>query len=340
MKRIFLIFVSLILLIILCISIFAVSSVNNYFTVQPSDLGTSRYSLDTSYTRDTLNKYYIKIEDLTSNGSVYLEYYNGENSQSYSGTFVYTIENNLFNYDGVNQNNTYSLLLIPRVENLDISNISEIYIPVFTYNAIIYKGIGETRYSIYNTTTTTYPELQRQYYELGYNEGYNTGYSEGLENGGIALQDLPLVDKLTTFIATFTGEGTARYITPLAICMILILIYILFIRWVLSLSKSDKLVKLTDIIVLIACICILVVMYIPMINLTITQHQIVENVETTSLEETVRVVRDPITIVTDETGEIMYGPVGTVKILYESTSSDNIEDITESVLSFIETTGG
>jgi hypothetical protein len=86
--------------------------------------------------------------------------------------------------------------------------------------------------------------------------------------------------------------------------------------------KAKGVIKTCDILIIVACIIVLVCMYMPMINLEITQHQIIEQVETTS--SNVYQVNSDITYYTytDNQGNTVHGGPGGTYIEYVETTTE------------------
>jgi len=323
-KRIILpIVITVVLTIITCIPIFAITTINNYYTVAPADLGAERYENDISYTQDTFTKFYIKFTEFTT-GELSIQFFDNNGNQSFNTVYSYTVNNNVIYADEIAFVTEYSTLFIPKINNIDISNINELYIPFFSYNAVIYKSLPQSKQTIYNSTEVNYPELQRQYYQLGYNDGY----IEGMYDGQNSEQYTNLTGYVTQLITQFVGSETAPYITPIAIVLVILFVYFVFIRFLLSLIKAKGVIKTCDIIMIVACIILLVVMYAPMLDLTIKTETITDTLETTETT----IVRKTEYIY-DEQGRIIGGPAGT--IIYddiETTSSDQM--VTEDEITF------
>lgn len=174
----------------------------------------------------------------------------------------------------------YSMMITPRIRmNSNLAPIV-LYIEVYTINIgeILNYESDYIKTTWYTSTTIDINQITREYYQLGYNEGYNIGYPLGVTAGQSLVNDLNIVQHIEQLIGQFTGNEVAMYITPIAIVITILLVYFLFIRFLLSLIKAKGVLKVCDIIMVTACIAILMVMYIPMINLEITQHQIVETI--------------------------------------------------------------
>lgn len=275
----------MIAIIILTISVlpsFALSY--EQFTPIPSDLGNRITTINYD---NEFSKYYFKINcfSIVSNRSFQYSYYSNNNTVS-NGTIYW-------NYDTIGGLN-YSVVTLSLGSLNSIFNIPRVpvpfntvvYIPVYCLNVSFTEYSTSTFYiEIYESTLDS-ESIKQEYYTLGYNVGYSDGYDHGYIEGyptgfDDAIQyseDLNLVQHVERVMTNFVGPDNAKYITPVALALIVLLVYFIFIRWLLSLTKSKTITRVADIVVAVACVSIMVVLYAPMINFAITQHQIVETV--------------------------------------------------------------
>jgi len=319
---------TVVLTIITCIPIFALTT-DELFLLVPEDM-----EYQTTYPLgdydNLIHKYYImiRIVDIHSSNVTALTYKYKDPNNVEQTTYMTLINssNNKWTICPQAINNDYCFISIPTT-TLDVEIGKDYYIPIYTYNCIItdisnWNYWDSTQY-LYTTITMSQEQLLNEAYNQGYYNGYKTGMTDGMNSE----QYTNITGYVTQLLTRFVGSDTAPYITPISIVLVILFVYFLFIRFLLSLIKAKGVIKTCDIIMIVACIILLVVMYAPMLNLTIKTEQI-NNIETT---ETTIVRRTEYTY--DEQGRIIGGPAGT--IIYddiETTSSDQM--VTEDEVTF------
>jgi len=301
--------------IITCIPIFAYVDYSEYVMITPSDIGSDVTSGPRGYFDNMVHKFYMKFTILDTNNNSYairfrvlvndIETYTELNYIININSGNLTVQNTTTT--GAQSNIIYPLFTY---NNVQIDNV--FYIPIYLYNTQIsgYTNINIVNgisFNLYDTTEASQDEIRRQAYEIGYLNGYNTGYENGLYDGQNLSPNLNIVEHIEQLIGQFTGQDVARYITPIAVVLTILMVYFLFIRFLLSMIKAKGVIKVCDITMLVGMIIILVVMYSPMLNLTIKTESINE---TTTQEETLRLNR--IDYIYDENGRIIAGPGGTI----------------------------
>jgi hypothetical protein len=299
-----------------------VDNVIEIITRIPDDLG--EQITDTEFVT-TLTKFYIKSNLNNNSTSINLTYAitNNTTSTERENDFVKIYDNYYIHYNLFPNNRTDNCIVMSYSSFNYESNetMKQMYVPIYICNARIYNAIN---CEIYKSTTIDEETIRQEAYQLGftngYNDGYNEGYPQGFNEAQGLKQDLNIVQHIEQLIAQFTGNEYAKYITPIALVLTILMIYFLFIRFLLSLMKAKGVIKTCDILMIVACIIVLVCMYMPMIKLEITQHQIIEQVETTS--SNVYQVNSDITYYTytDDQGNTIHGGPGGTYIEYVETT--------------------
>lgn len=326
-KMLLSIVIALVMTIITCIPIFATVT---YYWEQwetiPNDIGTKVSSLGNTGD-STMVKGYIKITIPAQTNVVYTIgcywYDYNASSESYINQNILIIQPStgvIYNI-GVNPvtrplSTIQSLRIAPYYPGLDLTGTT-FYLPVYLINArLVDNGIsatGNNLIELYTSTNINVEQIEQEYYNLGYTNGYLTGYEDGFPDGLLEGQDIKqytnLVGYVEQLIGQFTGDDVAQYITPLAIVLVILFVYFLFIRFLLSMIKAKGVIKTCDIIMIVGCIIILIVLYAPMLNLTIKTQNI--DIEETTEVETIQ--RSNIRYWDVDEGDkiVHYGPVGT-----------------------------
>jgi len=323
--------------IITCIPIFATSNFD-YAKIVPDDLGTKITNFSDTIMNEDITKLYAKIT---------LKHYYSTNLCQFTTTFNILLNNG--NVGGgtqityaIGSNNDNFYITYPNITNqrytmiigMTIGNSGSVqsedttlYIPIYIRNAVItqnyeYNNSGKWIDVEYYTSTVTSQEAIQEAFNLGYTngytqgteDGYTYGYNIGMQDGQGLRQYTNLVGYVEQLIGQFTGDEVARYITPLAVVLVILFVYFLFIRFLLSMIKAKGVIKTCDIIMIVGCIIILVVMYAPMLNLTIRTENVSNTDTTYEIAQDTEVVRSSNIRYwdVDEGNKIIhYGPVGT-----------------------------
>lgn len=303
----------------------------------PEDIGS--LITTTNNNDDLIHKYYLKItvNNHNRNGDVIITINESGNiieyTIVYSVAYVYMLLGN--NSVG---NNTY--FFATYFMNIGQNN-DTYYLPLYINNCNI-TGIRYTNsldnsvnVSIYSSTIIDQEQIKTEYYQLGYDNGYENGlqigYTDGYNIGfseALGTEEYTnLVGYVEQLIGRFTGYENAKYITPIAIVLVILFVYFLFIRFILSLIKAKGVIKTCDIIMLVACIILLVVMYAPMLDLTIKTNN-TEQVETTTQEvyqiQADTQYRSYVQRIDTETGYYLVGPAGTVSFPQDKSSTTSL----------------
>jgi len=312
--------VAVVLTIITCIPIFATTINGNL----PSDLGNLQTS--NTYYNPTVNCYVkVNATGLATNtviGTITIYY-----SETYKTEITLTKLDNTIRlsniYRGGSWLYTYSINTagITGQYNYDINYTSgDLYISVSAYciyEAYLNFGVKIDAVNTGSSYMELYTQINPSSYNTGYNNGYNAGYTDGFNYAG--QNDFTnITGYVEQLLAKFVGIEHARYLTPISIVLVILLVYFLFIRFLLSLIKAKGVIKTCDIIMIVACIILLVVMYAPMLDLTIKTEAVTETIETT---ESTQIRRTEY--IYDEYGRIISGPAGT--IIYEDIETTTSE---------------
>lgn len=282
-------------------------------TTAPADLG----NLNTNNIL-TPGLYYIKIVypsnagngrmfRITNSNNVDVMYIMNNGTAGYIYSYQIRDDNHYLNAKLLtNYTSVYGIT--QSYENYTITRIeTEEYILISISNTTTNYTISRGSCEIYDVVSGE----NEQIYQNGYNQGYNEGFN-AYQN---AQENLKIVDHIEKLIAQFTGTEYARYITPIALVLTILMIYFLFIRFILSLMKAKGVIKTCDILMIVGCIIVLVIMYAPMLDITIKNETVLTETTTEVVEQ---VNRTKIVIEHTETGDIYYGPVGTAIIpIYE-----------------------
>lgn len=294
--------------IITCIPIFGANNNINSFWDIPNDIN----EIETLpiYEENEIKKYYIKIQviEMQTSTSININMTLKTPTEE-SITQIINIDEVIY-IVGQNRTNFYGFYFIPNVYGT--YTIHTYYIPIYTRNVqidSITTNSNTINVKILSSTNTQDQTISEAFnlgyingYDIGYNEGYNTGFTEGL---GME-QYTNLTGYVTQLLTRFVGADTAPYITPIAIVLVILFVYFLFIRFLLSLIKAKGVIKTCDIIMIVASVLILVCMYAPLFNLTIRN----ENINTYDTTETTVLSRKEY--IYDEYGRIISGPAGTI----------------------------
>lgn len=310
---------------------------NTYFLTPPADLGISEINKPTII-ENVLIKTYLYIKPTTNETlqvDINARYINNNGTQEFPITIRYKYENGYLQISNLQwySTNTYSFVMAPEVK-IEWNGTNGLYIPIYSYNAVPYTYENKINYyEIYTSTEENEEEIKRQYFELGYTNGYNKGYMQGMSDYPVANENMNIVEQITMLISRFTGNEIAPYITPIAVVLTILMVYFLFIRFLLSLIKAKGVIKVCDITMLVACIIILVCMYLPFVNINITNHNISENVETTS-QDVYQINEDTeyrsyVRVIENETGTLYISKYGNIFVPKET---ENIYKIEEDII--------